>query len=262
MLTKRKSCGGWCAHSTVTGEPLTRGVVVFSALHNALRLLLRPEWTRGRSPSAIQPGKVAAQGTEPVVVFLVGIRINKWRKVGHWLPLLVTMPGMLQELVTAPDGGLLGYRLLIGPGPRQAMLLQYWRGSDDLLRFARESSGMHRSAQRRFWRHYGSSDAVGVWHELLPVAAGAYHGVYGNMPPMGLGALNPIQPELWWLETAGSRRGPDDHSVSSDRPDSEPRSHPLNARSECRCTWRRSLSRKMADGDPIEEARKLRRLGA
>jgi hypothetical protein len=213
MLTKRKSCDGWYVYRTVIDEPLTRGVVVFSALHNALRLLLRPEWTREGFPSVIRPGKVTTQGTEPVVVFLVGIRINKWRKVGHWLPLLLAMPGMLQELVTAPDGGLLGYRLFIGPGPRQAMLLQYWRGSDDLLRFAREASGMHRSAQRRFWRHYGSGGAVGVWHELLPVAAGAHHGVYGNMPPMGLGALGPIRPEPWWLETAASRRGLDDHSV-------------------------------------------------
>src|SRR3569833_1648345 len=116
MLTKRKSCDGWYVYRTVIGEPLTRGVVVFSALLYALRLLLRPEWTREGSPSAIRPGLVSTLGTDPVVVFLVGIRINKWRKVGHWLPLLLTMPGMLQELVTAPDGGLLGFCFFFGFG--------------------------------------------------------------------------------------------------------------------------------------------------
>lgn len=87
-----------------------------------------------------------AGNAEPVVLFMVGVRINKWRKVGHWLPLLLTLPGMLRELITTPDGGLLGYRLLIGPGPRNAMLAQYWRSSDDLLRFARDVPGTHRSA--------------------------------------------------------------------------------------------------------------------
>ncbi|WP_021591378.1 monooxygenase family protein [Actinomadura welshii] len=145
-----------------------------------------------------------ADNAEPVVVFLVGIRINKWRRVGHWLPLLLTLPGMLRELVKSADSGLLAYRLLIGPGLRQATLVQYWDRQDNLLRFARDLPGTHRSAQRRLWRHYGSGDAVGVWHELLPVAEGAHHGVYGNMPPMGLGALYHVRSELWWLESTHS----------------------------------------------------------
>lgn len=162
-----------------------------------------------------------AGNADPVALFMAGVKINKWRKVGHWLPLLLTLPGMLRELITTPDGGLLGYRLLIGPGPRHVMLVQYWRSSDDLLRFARDVPGTHRSAQRRFWRHYGSG-GVGVWHELLPVAEGVHHGMHGNMPPIGLGALHPVRSELWWMENAGPSRDLGHSSVEGSETAQEP----------------------------------------
>jgi len=39
--------------------------------------------------------------------------------------------------------------------------------------------------------------AVGVWHELLVSAEGQHQGMYGNMPPTGLGALRPVRPGQW-----------------------------------------------------------------
>jgi hypothetical protein len=173
---------------------------VHSVLIDAVRLLRRPEWLRDRRTDAVRPGKVVAGNAEPVVVFLLGIRINRWRGIRHWLPLLLAMPGMLRELTSAPDGGLLGYRLLFGPGPRQAMLVQYWRRPEDLHRFASDAAEPHRAAQRRYWWHYGSSDSVGVWHEMLISAAGSHHGMYGNMPPTGFGALRQVRDARWWAE--------------------------------------------------------------
>ena len=169
-----------------------------SAVRDSVSLLLRPEWSRDGGPVAVRPGKLTADNAEPAVMFLLGIRINRWRKIRRWLPLLLTIAGMLRELAAAPDSGLLGYRLLLGPGPRQAMIVQYWRSTDDLHGYARERAGSHRSAQRRYWWHYGASDGVGVWHELMHSPEGSHHALYGNMPPTGLGAHRTVRTEEWW----------------------------------------------------------------
>ncbi|MEY9895071.1 hypothetical protein ABIA35_003106 [Catenulispora sp. MAP12-49] len=127
---------------------------------------------------------------------MIGIRINKWRAPRHWLPLLLALPPMVCDLADDPDSGLLGYRLLLGPGPRQAMLVQYWSDTDALHTFARDIDSPHRAAQERFWRHYAAGRAaVGVWHELLTAAAP--EALYGNMPPTGIGALRDVQPLAW-----------------------------------------------------------------
>lgn len=177
-----------------------------SALLDLSRLLLRPEWQRGNDqPDEIQLGKFAADNTGQVVVLLLGIRINRWRRPAHWLPLLLAMPAALRELKAQPHGGLLGYRLFLGPGPRQAMLLQYWRSVDDVHAFAHHPASSHRAAQQRLWRHYAAAGgAVGIWHEILPLAEGAYHGLYGNMPPTGIGATRALRPLAWEMDATSS----------------------------------------------------------
>jgi hypothetical protein len=187
-------------------------------LVDAVRLLLRPEWTRDPGQESVRPGKVIADNGDPIVVFVVGLRINRWRAVRYWVPLVLTMPSMLLGLTRVPEGGLLGYRLLLGPGPRQAAILQYWRRPEDLHEFASDLAGLHRSAKRRYWWHYASTEAVGVWHELFVSAEGQHQGMYGNMPPIGLGALRLVRPGQWSaqgpgeaggaMREAGSRRAP------------------------------------------------------
>jgi hypothetical protein len=182
------------------GVPLS-----LSTLIAALRLLRHPEWTRaGDSQSRIRSDKFSTDYAEPVVVFLIGLRVNTWRRPWHVVPLLLSIPPMVQALTGAADSGLLGYRLLFGPGPRQAMLVQYWRRAADLHAFAHDPAGSHRAAQRRFFRHYAASGgAVGVWHEMLAVPAGAYHCMYGNMPLTGIGALRQLHPSPWAMADNG-----------------------------------------------------------
>jgi Domain of unknown function (DUF4188) len=190
--------------------------VALSALLDLGRLLVHPQWTVGDGRGdgrgdGIRVGKVAAASTDPVTVFMVGIRINRWLAPWHWLPLLLALPPMVRELAAEPDSGLLGYRLLLGPGVRQAMLVQYWRDAQDLHTFARDPLSPHRAAQQRFWRHYAAGGAaVGVWHELLP--ASAPESLYGNMPPTGIGALRDVRPLAWTVSGPAAPSSPAAHT--------------------------------------------------
>lgn len=165
----------------------------------------RTEWARpglhaASAPAAqegVLPGRHLADGDEPVAVFLIGLRVNRWRALRHWLPLFRAMPRMLKELAADPDSGLLSYRLLLGPGPRQVMVVQYWRRAGDVRAFAAAGDRTHRPAQEAFWTRYAAGKgSVGIWHELLSVRAGAYEAIYADMPAVGLGAARGLRPAV------------------------------------------------------------------
>ncbi|NGO77098.1 DUF4188 domain-containing protein [Streptomyces sp. YC504] len=134
----------------------------------------------------------AAEGD--IVVFHIGMRINKWRAVRSWLPVFRAMPPMLRELSRDKESGLLGYRLLFG-GPRLPYIVQYWESKEKLLAYAMDAGKAHRPA----WTAYNRSarnagGAVGIWHETYLVPEGRYENVYVNMPEFGLGAAYGTQP--------------------------------------------------------------------
>lgn len=119
-----------------------------------------------------------------VVVFLIGMRVNRPLKVARWLPSFLAMPRMLRYLEARPERGLLGHRIYALPSP---LVVQYWRSMDDLHAFARNSDDPHLEAWRRFNRSAGGGDA-GIWHETYVVPAANIKTVYNNMPVYGLAA--------------------------------------------------------------------------
>lgn len=125
------------------------------------------------------------------VVFLIGMRVNRWRAVRQWLPVFTAMPAMLRELSADEESGLLGYQLLLS-GPRSPMVVQYWRSFEHLRRYAADRERGHRSAWLAFYQRSWKDGAVGIWHETYLVPAGSYECVYGNMPPTGLGAAGEL----------------------------------------------------------------------
>ena len=103
-----------------------------------------------------------------VVVFLIGMRVNRWRSLRSWWPPFMAMPRMLRELSQDPDSGLLGHRLLIGAGG--PLVVQYWSSVEALLAYAQDRGAEHRPAWRRFnERARRSAGAVGIWHETYLV---------------------------------------------------------------------------------------------
>lgn len=139
------------------------------------------------------------------VVFLIGMRINKFWKVHKWLPVFLGMPRMLKELERETDSGLLGYETRLGL--RNQMVVQYWRSFEHLREYAFDHEKLHVPAWASFNREVGDSGDVGIWHETYLVDAGRYEGIYHNVPPYGLGRASNLVPARDRRKTAAGRLG-------------------------------------------------------
>ncbi|MFF7021893.1 DUF4188 domain-containing protein [Streptomyces klenkii] len=151
------------------------------------------------------PERVTAAAEGDVVVFLIGMRINRWRAVRHWVPALRAMPRMLKELARDEHSGLLGFRQFAS-GPRNLVVIQYWESREKLLAYAADGSKEHRPAWAAFNRRArGSEGAVGIWHETYVVPAGSYESIYSGMPETGLGKAYGVEPVARRGERAAER---------------------------------------------------------
>ena len=151
----------------------------------------------------IFPGRFTADTDEPFVVFIIGMRINKFFSFSRWVPTALAMGPMLRSLASDPESGYLSGEPFLYSGG--AGLIQYWRSAEDLERFARAPSEPHLKAWQRFNRAVGKDGSVGIWHETYQVAAGAYEAIYANMPRFGLSAATRHAPVGKRGETARER---------------------------------------------------------
>lgn len=131
-------------------------------------------------------GRYAAQLDEPIVLFLIGMRINRLHAVHKWLPVARAMPRMLRELAKRPEAGMLWYRGY--QSGRVALVQQYWRSFEHLIAYAHDREGAHFPAWGAFNRAVGNDGTVGIWHETYLIEAGKFESIYGNMPRFGLAA--------------------------------------------------------------------------
>lgn len=148
-----------------------------------------------------------------LVVFLIGMRINKPHKPWKWLPVARAMTPMQNELRANPDLGCLHIENWFG---RTTVSLQYWADLDRLDAYAR--GDVHLPAWRAFNRAVRDSGDVGIWHETYRVEAGAFETVYGNMPRFGLAAAGAHLPTSQLGDSARRRIG----TTADDTPVVEP----------------------------------------
>jgi hypothetical protein len=130
------------------------------------------------------------ESEEPVVVFLIGMRVNRWWKIRQWLRTALAMPRMLRELGQHPELGMLGGEAWFG---RTTIMVSYWKSVDHLFGYAKQRNAEHLPAWRAFNKHIGSNGDVGIWHETYIVQPGGYESVYVNMPPFGLGKVGGVR---------------------------------------------------------------------
>jgi Domain of unknown function (DUF4188) len=150
-------------------------------------------------------GRFTAQTDEPFVVFIIGMRINKFFALRKWIATAMAMGPMLRTLYAHPETGFLGAKTFIYW--RGVATVQYWRSFDDLEKFARDKDDPHLESWRKFNKTIGSDGSVGIFHETFLVDAGKYEALYGNMPIFGLASATKHVPAVGKRETARRRLG-------------------------------------------------------
>ena len=158
-----------------------------------------------RAPRGAVGGQFCAELTgDEVVVFLIGMRINRLRRVRSWWPVFRSMGRMLAELAGRPEAGLLGARSYWSG--RVLLTIQYWRSVEHLGAYARDAGLAHAPMWGRFNRAIAGTADVGIFHETYTVRADQIESLYGNMPPFGLAAAERWVPRAVRARSAAGRR--------------------------------------------------------
>jgi hypothetical protein len=150
-------------------------------------------------------GRQTVELEQPCVAFLIGMRINRLRAIGQWAPIARSMGQMMAELSRDPGSGFLHAQTWISW--RNVFVQQYWRSTDDLIRYANNPTLLHRPAWTDFYRRVGAAEgaSVGIWHETITIEPGKFECIYGNMPPFGLGAALGTTPAIGKRNSAAER---------------------------------------------------------
>lgn len=134
-------------------------------------------------------GRYTADVSEPFVVFLIGMRVNRFWAIKRWWPVAQAMQPMMTTLMQHPEKGLLGAHMFFRGWPLETCLVSYWRSFDDLTRFARSQDDPHWQPWQQFMKEMRTDNSsVGIWHETYRIDPDHYECIYGNMPSFGLAA--------------------------------------------------------------------------
>lgn len=167
---------------------------------------------------SVYAGRYTTENDEDIVVFLIGMRINKRRAVRKWLPVFKAMPGMIKELYQNKEElGFLSMESFFGL--RTTVMISYWRSTEDLLAYS--NGQKHLTAWKEFNQKIGNSDAVGIYHETYMVQKGNYEAIYGNMPLYGLAKATKHMPIS--AETISAKKRL--HAAQSNVPQTKHSSH-------------------------------------
>lgn len=138
----------------------------------------------------IYPQRMTHRHEGQLVVFLIGMRVNRLHRPDLWMPVFMAMPRMLAELSSDAGSGLLGFRTTVGAGG--PLVIQYWKTAEELYAYASDTSAAHRPAWAEFNRRARKAPgAVGIWHETYVVDRA--ESMYVGMPVTGLAAATGIR---------------------------------------------------------------------
>ncbi len=129
------------------------------------------------------PSRMTHNHDGELVVFLIGMRINKAWRPDLWLPVFAAMPGMLAELSRDPDSGLLGYRW------SSTHEVPGWSSTGARTRSSTRTRAASEASHRPAWTRFNQTarkapGAVGIWHETFVVDRA--ESIYVGMPAGGL----------------------------------------------------------------------------
>lgn len=137
-------------------------------------------------------GRVSADADEEFVVFLIGMHVNRWRRVREWTSVARAMLRMLRELRAHPELGLLHAEAGLFFGGLG--VIEYWRSFEELEAYARSTDHAHLPAWRAYNRLARESRAVGIYHETYCVSPDGFEALHHNMPVVGSVAAHGARP--------------------------------------------------------------------
>jgi hypothetical protein len=147
-------------------------------------------------------GRMSHRHDGELVVFHIGMQINRWWRPDLWIPPFAAMPRMLKELSVDPDSGLLGFELLVGAGG--PYVVQYWSSTEKLYAYASDPAQEHRPAWARFNKAARAAPgAVGIWHETFLVERA--ESIYSSTRRMGLPKATQLVPVVRAHDRASAR---------------------------------------------------------
>ena len=153
------------------------------------------------------PTRTMADVKEPLVLFLIGMRVNTFWRVWEWLPSFLAMGPMIVELYKNPDLGFLRARTEMAG--RTITVIQYWKSFEALEAYAANGQRKHRPAWTAFYKRATSgTGAVGIYHETYVIRPGEVESLYVDMPAnFGLGGAVGSVPVGSRTESARARKG-------------------------------------------------------
>ncbi|MGE6488594.1 DUF4188 domain-containing protein [Paenisporosarcina sp. NPDC076898] len=130
----------------------------------------------------IYNGRFTASTEESFVLFLIGMRINKFLSFSKWVPVFMAMGPMIKELYQNSEWGFRHTEFLFSW--RGVTLIQYWRSFEDLEAYAHGKT--HAAAWKSFNQKIKDDGSVGIYHETYIIEKSASEAIYNNMPKFGL----------------------------------------------------------------------------
>ena len=156
--------------------------------------------------STVFPGRYTASATQPIVLFAIGMRINRAFAIHRWLlPTINTIRLWRHMQWRRPAGYLGGYLYVYWRG---VGMTQYWRDFESLIAFSHDDAQPHVAAWRQLAKQTRADQTFGYWHETYTVAAGTSEAIYGSMPRFGLAAATTHAPISVRTESATERLAP------------------------------------------------------
>lgn len=146
----------------------------------------------------------AGTGSDGVVLFLIGMRINRWWQPWKWLPVFIAMPRMLVELQKNRHLGLVGRPRTFVSG-RTVMVVQYWESFEKLTAYSRAADLAHLPAWKAFNKKIRADGSVGIFHETIVLSDDSVEAVYANMPVFGLAQVTGAVPVARRGQSAAGR---------------------------------------------------------
>jgi hypothetical protein len=156
----------------------------------------------GLKMAKISKERLTAVPEGDFVLFLIGMRINNWLAIHHWLPVFAAMPKMLKELHINRQLGFLSYQMWFS---RTIILVQYWESAEKLIAYSKAKDSEHLPAWKAYNKLAMKSDSVGIWHETYLIDKSKTENIYANMPPFGFGKVGKLQPASGARNTAKAR---------------------------------------------------------